>query len=148
MARVGGLGLGGVMAHEKVTGQTRPLTLPLCKCTKSKRRCILNVIPVKSLTRPRIPVVQAVVILAILALAGCSSSTTSDADGGGGGGGGKKGKGKGGGGGNAGRVPVLVSPATKRDVPIQVAAVGSVEAYTPISVKSLVTGEITNVFFK
>ncbi len=88
------------------------------------------------------------VILALLALAGCSSSTTSEADGGGGGGGGKKGKGKGGGGANAGPVPVLVAPATKRDVPIQVAAVGSVEAYTPISVKSLVTGEITGVFFK
>jgi membrane fusion protein, multidrug efflux system len=86
--------------------------------------------------------------LALLALAGCSSSTTSDADGGGGGGGGKKGKGKGGGGANAGPVPVLVAPATKKDVPIQVAAVGTVEAYTPISVKSLVTGEITNVFFK
>ncbi len=45
-------------------------------------------------------------------------------------------------------MPVLVAAATQRDVPIEIAAVGTVESYTPISVKSLVTGEITNVFFK
>lgn len=45
-------------------------------------------------------------------------------------------------------MPVLVAAAVQRDVPIEISAVGTVEAYTPISVKSLVTGEITNVYFK
>jgi multidrug efflux system membrane fusion protein len=85
--------------------------------------------------------------LTLLALAGCSSGTATDADGGGGGGGGKKGKGKGGGGTN-GPQPVLVAMATQRDVPIQVQAVGTVEAYETISVKSLVTGELTEMYFK
>ncbi len=83
-------------------------------------------------------------ILALLALAGCGSSST-DAESGGGGGG-KKGKGRGGGAGAA--VPVLVATAVKRDVPIQVQAVGTVEAYETISVKSLVTGELTEMYFK
>ena len=85
--------------------------------------------------------------MTLLALAGCSSGTTTDADGGGGGGGGKKGKGKGGGG-TGGPQPVLVAMATQRDVPIQVQAVGTVEAYETISVKSLVTGELTEMYFK
>ncbi len=86
----------------------------------------------------------AVATLAMAVLAGCSSSPT-DADGGSGGGG-KKGKGKGGG--STAAVPVIVAKAVQRDVPIQITAVGTVESPTPVSVKSLVTGEITNVFFK
>jgi len=83
----------------------------------------------------------------MLALAGCSSSPTTDADGGGGGGGGGK-KGKKGGGGAGAAVPVTVATATQQNVPIEVTAVGTVEAYTTISVKSLVTGELTDFFFK
>jgi multidrug efflux system membrane fusion protein len=99
---------------------------------------------VKALTRTP----QILLVLAILALAGCSSFSTTDADGGGGGGGGgKKGKGKGGGGAGA-AVPVTVATAMKRDVPIEVQEVGTVEAYTTISVKSLVTGELTEFYFK
>jgi membrane fusion protein, multidrug efflux system len=99
---------------------------------------------VKALTRPT----QILLALAILALAGCStfSTSTTDPDGGGGGGG-KKGKGKGGGGAGA-AVPVTVATALKKDVPIEVQEVGTVEAYTTISVKSLVTGELTDFFFK
>src|SRR5271155_267839 len=108
-------------------------------------RSILDVIPVKALTRPA----HILLVLAILTSAGCSSlSPTTDADGGGGGGGGGK-KGKKGGGGAAGApVPVLVATAAQKDVPIEVSAVGTVEAYTTISVKSLVTGELTDFFFK
>ena len=94
----------------------------------------------KVLTRPA----QIFLVLAILALAGCSYFSATDADGGGGG---KKGKGKGGGGAGAAQ-PVLVATATKKDVPIEVQEVGTVEAYTTISVKSLVTGELTEFFFK
>jgi multidrug efflux system membrane fusion protein len=98
---------------------------------------------VKVLTRPA----QILLAVAIIALAGCSYfSTTTDADSGGGGG---KGKGKKGGGGAAGApVPVLVATAAKKDVPIEVSAVGTVEAYTTVSVKSMVTGELTDFFFK
>lgn len=45
-------------------------------------------------------------------------------------------------------MPVLVAMAEQKDVPIEISAVGTVESYNPISVKSLVTGEITNVYFK
>jgi multidrug efflux system membrane fusion protein len=83
--------------------------------------------------------------IALLALSGCTASSTADADGGGGGGGGgKKGKGKGG---AAGAVPVVVATAVKKDVPIEVSEPGSVEAYTTISVKSLVNGQLTDFFF-
>jgi multidrug efflux system membrane fusion protein len=74
-------------------------------------------------------------------LAACGSSPSADAGGGGG-----KGKGKGKGGGGA--VPVVVAAAVQRDVPIEVQAVGTVEAYTTISVKSQVSGQITNIFFR
>ncbi len=87
------------------------------------------------------------VVLALLALGGCSASSSADADGGGGGGGGGKGKGKGKGA-AAGAVPVVVATSVKKDVPIEVAAVGVVEAYTTISVKSLVNGQLTDFFFK
>src|ERR1700683_2215851 len=43
---------------------------------------------------------------------------------------------------------VVVATAVKKDVPIEVQEVGTVEAYTTVSVKSLVTGEITDIFFK
>jgi membrane fusion protein, multidrug efflux system len=99
---------------------------------------------VKALTRPT----WIFLALATLTLAGCSyfSSTSTDAEGGGGGGGKGKGKGKGGGAGAA--VPVLVATAVRRDVPIEITPVGTVEALTTISVKSLVTGELTDFFFK
>src|ERR1022692_1551318 len=107
-------------------------------------RSILDVIPVKALTQST----QIFLLAALLALAGCSSSPTADADGGGGGGGGGKGKGKKGGGGAAAAVPVLVATTKQQNVPIEVSAVGTVEAYTTISVKSLVNGELTDFFFK
>ena len=104
-------------------------------------RSILDVITVKALTRPN----RIFLALATLTLAGCSffSGTTTEADGGGGG----KGKGKGRGGAGA-AVPVLVATAVKRDVPIEITPVGNAEAYTTVSVKSLVTGELTDFFFK
>lgn len=78
------------------------------------------------------------VAAALLSLVGCSSSDSAS--------GGGKGKGKGGGANAA--VPVLVAKAARRDVPIDVSAVGTVESATPISVKSLVTGAITQEYFK
>ena len=69
--------------------------------------------------------------------AGCSSSSTGDAAAAGGGRGGRGGRG----GGRGGPQPVVVAKATKKDVPVDIAAVGNVEAYTLISVRSQVTGQ-------
>ena len=71
-------------------------------------------------------------------LAGCSSKPAS-ADGGRGGRGGKKGGG--------GDVPVTVAVALQKDVPVEVQVIGNVEAYSTISVKAQVGGELTNVYF-
>jgi multidrug efflux system membrane fusion protein len=79
-----------------------------------------------------------------LALAGCGSSNTAGT---GDTGGGKKGKGKGGAGGGA-AVPVVVARVEKKDVPVEVLVVGSVEAYSTISLKSQVAGQLTNVYFQ
>ena len=44
--------------------------------------------------------------------------------------------------------PVVVASVQQRDVPIQVTAIGNVEAYQMVQIKSLVNGQIENVFFK
>ena len=81
-----------------------------------------------------------------LALCGCSTSggvtaAKSDAPGGGG-------SGKGGRRGAGGDVPVTVAKASMRDVPVEIQVIGNVEAYSTITVKALVGGEVTNVYFK
>jgi multidrug efflux system membrane fusion protein len=81
----------------------------------------------------------AMTAVAILFLAACASSSV-DADAG-------KGKGKGRGGGG-GAVPVVVATAVQRDVPIEIQAVGTVEAYTTISLKSQIAGQLTAIYFQ
>lgn len=44
-------------------------------------------------------------------------------------------------------VPVLVAKVQTKDVPVQVTAIGTVEAYSTVSVKSLVAGELDQVNF-
>ncbi len=44
-------------------------------------------------------------------------------------------------------IPVKVSQAVQKDVPVQVKAIGSVEAYTSVTIKSQVNGQITRVHF-
>src|ERR1035437_4174656 len=79
-----------------------------------------------------------------LALCGCGNSGTTaaktDAPGGGGG--------KGGGRRGGGDVPVTVANATHRDVPEEIQVIGNVEAYSTITVKAQVGGQLTDVFFK
>src|ERR1035441_1479966 len=81
-----------------------------------------------------------------LALGGCSNSgataAKSDAPGGGGSG---KGGGRRGGGGD---VPVTVAKSTIRNVPVEIQVIGNVEAYSTITVKALVGGQLTTVHFK
>lgn len=45
-------------------------------------------------------------------------------------------------------VPVTIAVAQQRDVPLQINAIGTVEAYTTVGIKSQVNGEITSVNFK
>lgn len=76
-----------------------------------------------------------------LALAGCSSQGVNAGSPGGGGKGGKKGQG-------GGDVPVTVATVTERTVPVEINVIGNVEAYSTISVKAQVGGELTKVHFK
>jgi multidrug efflux system membrane fusion protein len=45
-------------------------------------------------------------------------------------------------------VPVMAAEVEQKDVPLQVKAIGSVEAYSNVSIKTQITGELTGVFFK
>jgi multidrug efflux system membrane fusion protein len=44
-------------------------------------------------------------------------------------------------------VPVVLGEVQRRDVPVELSAVGSVQAYVTVDVRPLVTGEIVGVFF-
>jgi membrane fusion protein, multidrug efflux system len=88
-------------------------------------------------------------LLACFFVHGCAGTTTT-ADGGGDSG---KGGGKGGGKGRrsfdgGGPVPVVVAKVEQKDVPIEVAVVGNVEAYSTITVIPQVGGQLTEVLFK
>jgi len=86
-----------------------------------------------------------VIGVSLLFLYGCSNggASTSGAPGGGGPGGrgGRKGMG-------AGDVPVTVAVASQKDVPVEIQVIGNVEAYSTISVKAQVGGQLTNVSFR
>jgi membrane fusion protein, multidrug efflux system len=45
-------------------------------------------------------------------------------------------------------VPVVAETADQKDVPLQIKAIGNVEAYNTVSIKSQVSGEIADVLFK
>ena len=45
-------------------------------------------------------------------------------------------------------VPVLAATVEQKDVPLQLKAIGAVEAYSNVSVKTQITGELTGVHFK
>jgi multidrug efflux system membrane fusion protein len=72
----------------------------------------------------------------LLAMAGCNNSSVKA---GGPGGRGRPGEG--------GPVPVVVATVSQRDVPINVDVIGNVEAYSTITVKAQVGGELTKVSF-
>ena len=75
--------------------------------------------------------------LALLLLTGCAKSDDAAAQGDG-----KKGKK----GGNDGPVPVEAATAVRRDVPIDLAAVGNVESYSTVSIRSQISGQLEQVF--
>src|SRR5215471_21176563 len=45
-------------------------------------------------------------------------------------------------------VPVLAATVEQKDMPVQLEAIGSVEAYSSVTVKTQVTGELTGVYFR
>jgi multidrug efflux system membrane fusion protein len=44
--------------------------------------------------------------------------------------------------------PVVVANVEQRDIPVQIAAIGNVEAYQMVQIRSQVNGQIENIFFK
>src|SRR5450432_722135 len=83
------------------------------------------------------------VALFLIFLYGCSNGGASTAGSGAPGGGGKGGK-RGMGGGD---VPVTVAKASQKNVPVEIQVIGNVEAYSTITVKAQVGGELTKVSF-
>ena len=78
--------------------------------------------------------------LGICVVAGSACSGTAANSGGARGPGGGRGRG-----GVGGAVPVVTAKATQKDVPIEIAAIGNVEAFETVSVRPQVTGIITEV---
>ena len=73
----------------------------------------------------------------VLAVAGCTNGTSAAGPGGGG-------RGRGG---DGGAVPVVTTKVVEKDVPVDLAAIGNVEAYTSISVRSQITGQLREASF-
>jgi multidrug efflux system membrane fusion protein len=80
--------------------------------------------------------------LASFVIQGCSKTDQAASQDGGGKKGGKKGKG----GGDFGPVPVEVARVIRKDVPIDLTAVGNVEAYSTVSIRPQVSGQLQEVF--
>ncbi len=57
-------------------------------------------------------------------------------------------KGKGGRGGEGGPVPVVAASVLEKSVPIEVSAVGNVEAYSTINVVPQISGQLTQIYFR
>src|SRR6476646_6930056 len=81
-------------------------------------------------------------IAVAVASAACGSNTSAAGPGGGGAGGGRRGRG-----GDGGAAPVVTTKVTQKDVPVDLAAIGNVEAYATISIRSQVTGLLTDLAF-
>jgi len=81
--------------------------------------------------------------LAAAATTACGTSSAQDTPAAGGGRGGRGGRGAAG-----AAQPVVTTKVTQQDVPVDIAAVGNVEAYTSVSVRSQVTGQLQEAFFK
>lgn len=56
--------------------------------------------------------------------------------------------GRGGVGGSRAPAPVVVATVVKKDIPVQITAIGNVEAYQTVQIRSQVNGQIEKIFFK
>jgi multidrug efflux system membrane fusion protein len=79
-----------------------------------------------------------------LTVAACSQTSAQQSETDGGGRGGGRGRF---GGGRGGAQPVVVATVTQKDVPVEISAVGNVEASTMIAMRSQVTGVLESVGF-
>jgi len=79
-----------------------------------------------------------------LATGACTSGTSAETTTGSGRGG-RGGRGRGG---DSGPAPVVTAKVSEKDVPVDIAAIGNVEAYATISVRSQVTGQLTEISFQ
>ena len=93
----------------------------------------------RPLKRAHLLCLVALIGAGLIGLSGCGNSGAS-ASNAPGGRGGRKGMG-------GGDVPVMVAVAAQKNVPVEIQVIGNVEAYSTISVKAQVTGELTNVYF-
>jgi multidrug efflux system membrane fusion protein len=85
-------------------------------------------------------------IAASVAVSACGSTpSAAGPDGGSGGRGGRGGRGRGG---DSGPAPVVTAKVSEKDVPVEIAAIGNVEASTTISVRSQVTGQMQQALFR
>jgi multidrug efflux system membrane fusion protein len=91
------------------------------------------------LRRARIWSLIIVALAAGVAASACGSSAAGAA-----GGGGRGGRGRG----DGGAAPVVTAKATEKDVPVDIAAIGNVEAYAAISVRAQVTGQVMEISFR
>ena len=82
-----------------------------------------------------------VCLLAALTAA-CGSDTSAAGANAGGGGRGRGGRGRG----DGGAAPVVTAKVSEKDVPVDIAAIGNVEAYTSISVRAQITGQLQEAF--
>src|SRR5262245_39634157 len=80
---------------------------------------------------------------AAVAASACGNNTSAAAPGNAGGGG----RGRGGRGGGGGDAPVVTAKVGEKDVPIDIAAIGNVEAFVSNSVRSQVTGTLVEMAF-
>src|SRR5579883_1161059 len=94
------------------------------------------------------PVSLGLVTFAFLATEGCGSKTEADATTSGAPGRGGRGRGGRGRGDFGGPVPVLVATVSQKDVPVNIDVIGNLEAYSTISVKAQVGGQLTKVYFQ
>src|SRR3954467_6908090 len=93
--------------------------------------------------RSRVLIISLPLLAAISAA--CSNNTSAAAPGtAGAGGGGGRGRGGRGGGGDA---PVVTAKASEKDVAVEIAAIGNVEPYATISIRSQITGLLQEVAF-
>src|SRR3954470_4965677 len=91
---------------------------------------------------PRLLGVHLLMVGLGVATAACGSNTSA-AGPGGGGGGGRRGRG-----GDSGAAPVVATKVTQKDVPVDLAAIGNVEAYATISIRAQITGQLQDIAFR
>ena len=94
----------------------------------------------KNPLKPSIYISISIAVVAMM-LSGCSGSGSS-AQAAGKGPGGGRGRGEGG-----APVPVVVAKVAQKDVPIEIQVIGNVEAYSTITIKAQVGGQLTKVYF-